>query len=115
MLYLINAGLSIASAWLFFKTSGLHHFKTLLEISKNTANILKSNLEDDEKQVLLLNNSKKQFLTSIIVLLQTLLICSPFISFYLYFEEQFTTLDITLQSLFSIIIIYLYVRILKPI
>lgn len=102
----VLVGLSIYFLFTLFRYAAL--LQLLIQLNKNTLDIIRGGESDDVKQAKLLKNAGKLFVQSLKLLLITLVVTSPAILFYFYFQNLFDTglfwAEITLLSMLGVLI-----------
>lgn len=102
----VLVGLSIYFLFTFYRYASL--LQLLIQLNKNTLDIIRGGESDEVKQTKLLNNAGNLFLQSLKLLLLTLVVSSPAILFYFYFQNLFDTgffwVAITLFSMLGVLI-----------
>lgn len=102
----VLVGLSMYFLFTFYRYADL--LQLLIQLNKNTLHIIRGGESDEVKQAKLLNNAGNLFVQSLKLLLITLLVSSPAILFYFYFQNLFDTglfwVEITLLSMLGVVI-----------
>ena len=101
----VLVGLSIYFLFTFYRYADL--LQLLIQLNKNTLEIIRGAESDEVKQARLLKNAGNLFVQSLKLLLITLLVSSPAILFYFYFQNLFDTglfwVAITLLSMLGVV------------
>jgi hypothetical protein len=92
----VLVGLSIYFLFTFYRYADL--LQLLIQLNKNTLDIIRGGESDDVKQVKLLKNSGNLFNQSLKLFFITLLVSSPAILFYLYYQNLFDTFSFWVES-----------------
>jgi len=102
----VLVGLSIYFLFTSYRYADL--LQLLVQLNKNTLDIIRGGESDDVKQAKLLNNAGNLLLQSLKLLLITLVVSSPAILFYFDFQNLFDTglfwVESTLLSMLGVLI-----------
>ena len=102
----ILVGLSIYFLFTFYRYADL--LQLLIQLNKNTLDIIRGGESDEVKQTKLLKNAGNLFVQSLKLLLIAVVVSSPAILFYFYFQNLFDKglfwVESTLLSMLGVLI-----------